>query len=572
MEASRTADAGVPSGREADADPLPQVVYIELADYCNLNCTFCGRAREIETIRGGDKGGFIAVETLKMLERPLRAAGYLGLSGRIGEPLLHPRLASILAWVFGINPAIRLRITTNGTALSRKMAELLGGHLDWLAISLNASNADAYFREMRPVGQKGANKQAWWDNLRRRIAEFIAALPQGDRGRIRIIAPAHRDNIDGMFDFVRLVADLGCAHAVVTPMQFHDAGEIGASIYWMKDKYNDVLDAAAAMGARLGVKVEAARFYTNPKAEQVDLDQLCREPIDTAYLNMEAFGGATPCCHWIDDLFPADIYRDAAGFERFWNAESYRRLRRKRDSASCKSCGLTRSFDEIAFHVTPLLKKTRRAAARPEATDDGYPDAALVGVCRNLALDLRSLRRTVLGLGLPVERLNPIAEVGLAALPDIDRACWDAFRRGDPPAAEVDLALGGCFLGIGWFDPDNDPAARLAARWMGGARRASVYVRVAPGASYRLLLTAHHLGVADMADWLYATVCDETLAVERRLSGDGSARLVAAIPRELADRHAGRLRIGITYNNLYGVDFWPSFGRLEIVRVGADRA
>src|SRR5215831_18231198 len=149
-----------PSELTPELAPLPKLVYVELADYCNLNCMFCGRGAYIAAT--GDKGDFIEVDTLKKLEQPLRAAQYLGLSGRIGEPLLHPKLEYILRWLYEINPEILLRITTNGTALSGKMAKLLGGHLDFLAISLNASNAEAYFREMRPVGQKSSNQTAWW--------------------------------------------------------------------------------------------------------------------------------------------------------------------------------------------------------------------------------------------------------------------------------------------------------------------------------------------------------------------------------------------------------------------------
>ncbi|HKT20569.1 MAG TPA: radical SAM protein, partial [Stellaceae bacterium] len=131
---------------------LPETIYLELADYCNLNCTFCGREAEVK--RTGDNGGFTDIEKLKQLERPLRAAKYLGLSGRIGEPLLYPRLNEFLRWVFEINPAVRLRITTNGTSLTAKMASLLGGHIDWISVSLNASNASAYARDMRPVGHR----------------------------------------------------------------------------------------------------------------------------------------------------------------------------------------------------------------------------------------------------------------------------------------------------------------------------------------------------------------------------------------------------------------------------------
>jgi len=549
--------------------PLPKVIYVELADYCNLNCMFCGRGAYVNAT--GDKGGFIDVEVLQRLEEPLRAAEYLGLSGRIGEPLLHPKLEYFLRWVYQINPNIRLRITTNGTALSRKMAALLGGHLDFLAISLNASNAEAYFREMRPAGQRSAEPLAWWSNLIRRVKEFIEALPVSDRNRVRIIAPVQRDNIDDVFDFVRLVSTIGCSHAVITPMQVHDDSKIDLSIYWIKDKYNDVMDEAAALGAKLGVRVEAARFYTNPQLGNVDLEVLCREPLEAAYLNMEKLGGVAPCCQWIEELIPADVYSDNNAFERFWNNDIYRQLRVKRDFKSCKACGIARGFDEVSFHFTPFLKKNLIASQRcaeAEALSE-YPDSELVRVCRSLSLDLRSLRRTVLKLGVPTERLDAIRRDGLAALPEIDHACWEAFLATDPPVDEVDLALGGCFAGVGWFEPDNNPETRVSARWMGGGRVASAFVRVVSGRAYQIRVTAHHLRSLQMASGLNLAVCGQSLEVQRNIQDDGTTRLTAKLSEEVTRRYGGRLRLLVIYNDNHGYEGWVSFSRIEAIPTGS---
>lgn len=567
--ATRSAAEEFPLGIVADERaPLPKVMYVELADYCNLNCMFCGRGAYIDAT--GDKGGFIEVEKFKKLEQPLRAAEYLGLSGRIGEPLIHPKLDYILRWVYEINPTIRLRITTNGTALSRKKAELLAGHLDFLAISLNASNADAYFREMRPVGRRSAEPQAWWDNLIRRITEFTEALPISDRGRVRIIAPVQRDNLDDVVEFVRLVSSMNCSHVILTPMFVHDDSKIDMSVYWIKDKYNDVMDEAAVIGTSLGLRVEAARFYTNPKLENVDLEALCRDPLEAAYLNMEKVGGVAPCCQWTEELIPADIYGDSEGFERLWNHDIYRRLRMKRDSKSCRVCGITRAFDEVSFHFTPLLKKNLVASQRcaeAEILGGGYPDSGLVRVCHSLSLDLPTLRRTVLKLDVPVERLNSIVHKGLRALPEIDRACWDAFLALDPPTDDGDVALGGCFAGIGWFQQDNDPAARVSARWMGGARVASVFIRLAPGYTYELRVTAHHLRSPEMANGLQLAVCEQPLQVRRSFKDDGTTLVTAELPREIAETYGGRLWLAIGYDDARGYEGWVSFSRIEAVRL-----
>ena len=44
---------GVPGEQLA---PLPKLIYVELADYCNLSCTFCQRSTYVDSV---GRGGFI---------------------------------------------------------------------------------------------------------------------------------------------------------------------------------------------------------------------------------------------------------------------------------------------------------------------------------------------------------------------------------------------------------------------------------------------------------------------------------------------------------------------------------
>lgn len=526
---------------------LPETIYLELADYCNLNCTFCGREAEVK--RTGDNGGFTDIEKLKQLERPLRAAKYLGLSGRIGEPLLYPRLNEFLRWVFEINPAVRLRITTNGTSLTAKMASLLGGHIDWISVSLNASNASAYARDMRPVGHRtGSDYTAKWNNLVARISEFVAALEPNDRKRVRIQSVTHRDNIDDTIEFVRLVSRIGCSRAVISPMQIHEEGRIETSLYWMKDRYNDVFDEASAIGVRLGVHVEGGRFFTSVK-QDVDLETACRDPLDIAYLNMEKQGKTAPCCQWAEAPIAMDVYKDVGAFERFWNSEVYQSLRRKRDFDSCKACGINRVFDEVMFHFTPFLKlqliKSGRIASAETASV--YPEHELASVCNQHRLNLPSLRRTLLRVGLPTERLNEIQSIGTAALPKIDEACWDAFCATDVDAGPVDLDLAGVFAGIGWGNAEYDVNAMRGSRWLGGTNTGSIYIRVAPGQPYHLRLTLGRVSSPALVNRLSLTACGQALRLDSSISDDGKIVLTAYVPAKTTALHEGRLWIVLRF-------------------------
>ena len=554
--------------------PLPKVIYIELADYCNLNCMFCGR--EAEVLKTGDKGGFVDIEQVKKLERPLRAATYFGLSGRIGEPLLHPKLAELLEWLYKINPGILLRITTNGTALTRKMAGLLAGHIDFLAISLNAANASAYARDMRPVGNRpGKDWTANWNNLIRRITQFMDALPSADREKVFVIAPAHRDNIDDLPDFVRLVASMGCSRAVITPMQVHDEAKIDMSIYWMKDKYNDVIDYASALGTELGIRVDAARFYRTVKTE-IDIATLCRDPLDVAYLNMEKQGETAPCCHWAEEKIPMDVYGDRDGFERFWNQDILQRLRANRDFKSCQACGLTRAFDEVMFHFTPFLKGKLIESGRIADAEvrNAYPDHDLVRACDKASLDLPSLRRSLARVGVPLERLNAIMDEGILALPQLDRDCWESFLASDPPMGPMDLALAGCFPGIGWGGAEYDIARKVSARWLASGRTASIFVRVEPAAAYELRFTARHVQSVCSGSNFRLTACGRELQAVVLIDEFGEAIITAEIPAAAIRAHRGYLWLTIGSTDAAGPGGVApvSFSRLQISKLSRSEA
>jgi len=165
--------------------PYPQQIVLDWTTYCNAKCFFCPR-----NIDGGD---FVPLATLTKLEKVLSSVKYFSMSSSIGEPLLHPELRQILEWLYRINPSVLVRVTTNGTALTAQKAAWFAGHLDWLSVSLNASNGEAHMRDMFPhLAERGIDAEKRWELHLRHIAEFIAALPAEDRPRVRINMIAHR--------------------------------------------------------------------------------------------------------------------------------------------------------------------------------------------------------------------------------------------------------------------------------------------------------------------------------------------------------------------------------------------
>lgn len=88
--------------------------YLEITNVCNLRCAFCPGTRR--------PAGFLSVQDFQCYGEKLRPhTEYLYLH-LMGEPLLHPRLAELLAAAEEL--CFRVMITTNGTLLSRR-GELL---------------------------------------------------------------------------------------------------------------------------------------------------------------------------------------------------------------------------------------------------------------------------------------------------------------------------------------------------------------------------------------------------------------------------------------------------------------
>jgi MoaA/NifB/PqqE/SkfB family radical SAM enzyme len=520
--------------------PYPQQLSIDWTDYCNAKCFFCNRDKYEKQI--GGKGEFIPFEKLRRLEKVLSSVKFFLISSGIGEPLLHPELEEILQWLYEINPKILLRTISNGTAFTASKAPWFAGHIDWISVSLNAANGKAHMRDMFPhLAERNVDAEKRWELHLRHLTEFIAALPIEDRPRVRFQMVTHRQNVQDMADFVRVVHSMGGSHAVFSNMAAHPE-TVDQSLFWVKDRYNDSVEEACDVGTRLGVRVDAARFYTSVKPV-LDLDKVCRDPIDVAYISRSSTG--TPCCQWAEGGIPTDVYSDDEGFDRYWNHDILYRLRQKRDFNSCRVCGMSRVFDETSFHFSPTLKRTLIDTGRLSDVESGsdYPDASLVRICIENRLDLPGIRRTLSRLGVPVKVADQIQERGLDALPEIDKACWAAFKNAETPMDLDTIRLGMPILGIGWGPPIYEPQNKVSARWVSSAQIASIFVRVTPGSCYAVSFTVHHCH--ELESRLQLFVGDSQ--IESWRSRDTSGRLVLSsiVPEHMTLAEDGRLRLQI---------------------------
>ena len=112
---------------------MPNKVYLEISNVCNLSCSFCHGTKRKPRIMTTDEFRHAAAEARKIGE-------YLYFH-LMGEPLLHPNLAELFE-IAG-NLGFKVIITTNGTLLGEK-AEILTSakSLHKVSISLHSFEAN----------------------------------------------------------------------------------------------------------------------------------------------------------------------------------------------------------------------------------------------------------------------------------------------------------------------------------------------------------------------------------------------------------------------------------------------
>ena len=105
-------------------------IYIEITNYCNLNCSFC-------SVDNREKQEMSIAEFEHIIKeiKPYTNSVYLHVKG---EPLLHSSLDEILTVCDNNN--LNVRITTNGTLLKSKKGILLKHKIKQINVSLHSEN------------------------------------------------------------------------------------------------------------------------------------------------------------------------------------------------------------------------------------------------------------------------------------------------------------------------------------------------------------------------------------------------------------------------------------------------
>jgi len=135
-----------------NAIPLdtPFVLYIDPTNKCNLRCEFCPTADKSLLKQVGREGATLdfalfekIIADLKEFPRPLKLLSLY----KDGEPLMHPRIADMVALAKSAGIAERVWTKTNGVALNPALnRKLVAAGLDMIHISVEAVSAEGYLK------------------------------------------------------------------------------------------------------------------------------------------------------------------------------------------------------------------------------------------------------------------------------------------------------------------------------------------------------------------------------------------------------------------------------------------
>lgn len=313
----------------------PKTLTIFLTSRCNLNCMICDR--------GSTENIDLQFENLHKLKKAIKYASLINLTS-YGEALLYRRFEDALKYIYSLNSGKDLiRLITNGTLLTERIANLLDGHLNYLKISLNAATKETYSRDMR-----SGNFEKTTDSIR----TFVARLTLESRKKIYLHMVTHRDNFREIPEFLKLAHSMGIPNVSIGQFCVFRKVDIPKSIYFFKEEYNNVLKKAQKIADSLEISFYAQHF-SNDKSLGT-----CNSITDDCYIDEK--GDAYICCTLVGDneLTMGNVYKES--FEKIWFSKEYKELRKTNSVPFCRICPRVVPFDSFKAHSfwTYLKKST----------------------------------------------------------------------------------------------------------------------------------------------------------------------------------------------------------------------
>lgn len=307
--------------------PFPREVYFLLVDKCNARCSMC------QDDYFSHSGKAITLDKFKTIAENIHLENMKAVILAGGEPLLNKELFEIISFINHRYPNIAIVISTNGIALTKKVAEeILERNVHSLNISINAGRRETY-RKITHVDcfEKVIENLRYYQQL---------CLKQGKTSNLNLSFVVNRKNIEDLLEFIRLAKSLGVKDISSTYCRFFPMAtrlklavkknnllENNDSLYFHQQISDKYFKEADALAKRLNIN-----FTHEPLFSETVSRQKCQFPFKGILIGFD--GKVFPCCGG-EVIFKEKVNSGAYDFgnalkqpiESFWCNKYYQALR-----------------------------------------------------------------------------------------------------------------------------------------------------------------------------------------------------------------------------------------------------
>lgn len=177
--------------------PLLDTIYMYASGACNLNCSHCWINPEFQE-KGTTSSLHLSFALVKKAVEQGKPLGLRSVKITGGEPLLNPEIKDIIEFISG--EGLEIAIETNGTLVTREMAQFLASTPKPTFMSVSLDGADAETHDwLRRV-----------DGSFEKAVQGIANLVEAGI-RPQMICTLHKKNCSQIKGVVQLAESLGCS-------------------------------------------------------------------------------------------------------------------------------------------------------------------------------------------------------------------------------------------------------------------------------------------------------------------------------------------------------------------------
>lgn len=332
----------MPSPKNTKA-PLPQILYLEVTNRCNLKCRTCIQFRGMK-----EEPRDLSWEEIEEIVDQIPELKRVVLHG-IGEPLLNRELVQIIRSLK--ERGVYVLFNSNAILLSPDLAEqLISCGLDEMRVSLDAATEYTYARV-----RDSKNFSKVVNNVETLVQKRKA--DNGSSPRVSAWMVGTKENVADLPELIALASRIGIDEVylqrLVHPMDGPGSGlaRREQAITHSQNKTSEILRKSMSLSRQLGVPLMASGMVSPNKSLQSKPRETapwrqCRRPWEWTYIT--AWANVLPCCiapfsTWdYRSLIQGNAFEQS--IEQIWLGEKYREFRQRHQSSNppgcCVGCGV----------------------------------------------------------------------------------------------------------------------------------------------------------------------------------------------------------------------------------------